>query len=90
MSCNAKGYLLLETLIAIAYSLWGFWRLAPDPVYESYEHIFTQATLLAAETLEHITREPVATWTNTTYCDSITRSNEWGDKAEFSIAAGHR
>ena len=80
---NAKGYLLLETLIAVAIFSVGILAIGTlivsTTTANTRSNIFTQATLLAAETLEHLTGEPVSHLAPNTYSDSNNPINEWGD-----------
>jgi Tfp pilus assembly protein PilV len=77
---NTKGYLLLETLIAVAIFSVGILAIGTlivsTTTVNTRSNIFTQATLLAAETLEHLTREPVSHLAPNTYSDSNNPINE--------------
>jgi type II secretory pathway pseudopilin PulG len=80
---NDRGYLLLETLIAVAIFSVGILAIGTlivsTTTANTRSNIFTQATLLAAQTLEHLTKKPVSHLVPNTYRDSNNPINEWGD-----------
>jgi type IV pilus assembly protein PilV len=80
---NSNGYLLLEILIAVAIFSIGFLAVGTLIVSttstNTSSHLFTQAALLAAETLEFLKKEPVSDLVPNTYSDSNNPINEWGN-----------
>jgi type II secretory pathway pseudopilin PulG len=79
---NSNGYLLLEILVAVAIFSIGFLAVGTLIVSttssNTSSHIFTQAALLATETLECLKKETLSDLVPSSYSDSNNPINEWG------------
>jgi type II secretory pathway pseudopilin PulG len=81
---DSRGYLLLEILIAVSIFSIGFLAVGTMIVSTTRTNttgnIFTQATLLAVETLEALKKDPVGDLVPDTYNDPNNPIDEWGNK----------
>jgi Tfp pilus assembly protein PilV len=77
---NSNGYLLLEILIAVAIFSIGFLAVGTLIVSttsaNTSSHIFTQASLLATETLECLKKETLSDLVPSSYSDSNNPIND--------------